>query len=81
MYSTDEISGTEAVVAHQYLVSLLSNNLKREYSEMCSFVRARMSLAIVRFNTLPLRGARDKEVYIRQISNMEDGSVMAMLAP
>ena len=29
-------------------------NMKREYSEMCGFVRARMSLAIVRSNSLLL---------------------------
>ena len=31
---------------------------------MCGFVRAIMSLAIVRSNTLSLQGARNKEAYI-----------------
>ena len=39
-----------------------------------------MSLAIVRFNTLFLRGNRDKEAYIRQRMNLENGAVMALLA-
>ena len=39
-----------------------------------------MSLAIVRSNTLLIRGARDKEVYILQIPDMADWAVMAFLA-
>ena len=48
---------------------------------MCGFVRDLMSLAIVRYNTLLLRGARDKEAYIRQIPDLADGAVMSLLAP
>ena len=66
LYSVDVITGTEAIVSHQRLASLLRNNLKLEYSYMCGFVRARMSLAIVRSNILLLRGVRDKETYICQ---------------
>ena len=61
VYSADGIHGTEAVAAHRRLAPLLSNKLKREYLEMCGFVRARMSLSIVISNTLLLHGARDKE--------------------
>ena len=64
VYSADGIPGTEAVSAQQHLASLLSNKLKQEYLEMCGFVRARMSLSVVRSNTLLLCGARDKEAYI-----------------
>ena len=42
------------------LATLLSYNLKREYSDMCGFVRARMSLEIVRSNSLLLCGPRKK---------------------
>ena len=45
VYFNDGIPGTEAVAA-----LLLSNKLKREYLEMCGFVRDQMSLAIVRSN-------------------------------
>ena len=48
---------------------------------MCGFVRAWMPIAIVRPNTLILRGARDKEPYIQQIPNLEDAAVVALLAP
>ena len=81
VYSTDGNTGREAVAAHQLLLLLLSDKLKQEYSKMCGFVKALISLAIVITNTLPLRGARDKEAYIRQKTIMEDVSVMARLAP
>ena len=68
-------------MAQRLIASLISNKLKWGYSEMCGFIRARISILIVRSNTLILQGARDKEAYIRQIPNLEDGAVMALLAP
>ena len=55
VYSVDGIPGAEALAAQKILTALLSYKLKREYSEMCGFVRERMSLAIVRSNSLLLR--------------------------
>ena len=81
VYSMDGIPVTEGIEAQQCLASLLINKLKREYSEMCHFVRAHMSLSKVASNTLFLRGDRDKEAYIQQRPNMEDGKVMALLEP
>ena len=80
VYSTDVITGTEEVATQRRLASLLSNKLKREYSEIFGFVRARMSLTVVKTNTLLLRGARDKDAYISQIPDLEDGAVMALLS-
>ena len=60
VYSVDGITGTEAVASQRRLSLLLSNKLKREYSEICGFVRSRMSLVIVRSNNLLLFGSRDK---------------------
>ena len=80
-YSVDVIPGTGAVAAQQRLASLLSNNLKREYLEMCGFIRVRVSLTIVRSKTLLLCGSRYKEAYIQQRPNLEDREVMALLAP
>ena len=54
VYSADGIPGVEALAVLKRLAALLSYKLKREYSEMCGFVRARMSLAIVRSNSLIL---------------------------
>ena len=61
MYSTDGIPGMEAVEVNRCLAFMLSNKPKQEHLEMCDFVRAQMSLTIVRSNTILLRGARDKE--------------------
>ena len=66
VYSADGIPGAEALAAQKRLAALLSYKLKREYSEMCCFVRARMSLAIVRSNSLLLRVPRNKRARIRQ---------------
>ena len=81
VYCADGIPVTEAVAAQQRLVLLLSNHLKQKYLEMFDFVRDRMSLVIVRYNTLFLSGASNKEAYARQRPNLEDGVVMALLAP
>ena len=65
-YSADGIPRAEALAAQKRLAALLSYNLKQEYSEMCGFVRARMSLAILRSNSLLLRGPRNKGARIWQ---------------
>ena len=79
--STDRIYGAEALAAQKRLAALLSYKLKREYSEMCGFVRARMSLEIVRSNSLLLRILWYKEARIWQRPDMKDGEVMALIAP
>ena len=65
VYSADGITGADALAAQKRLSALLSYNLKREYFEMCGFVRARMLLAIVRSNSLLLCCPYDKGVRIR----------------
>ena len=62
--SSDRIPGAEALAAQKRLAPLLCYKLKREYSEMCGFVWARMSLAIMRSNSLLLRGPRDNRARI-----------------
>ena len=81
VYSADGIPGAEALAVHKRLAALLSYKLKREYSEMGGFVRARMSLSIVSSNSLLLRGPRDKGARIRQQPELTDGAVMSLLAP
>ena len=80
VYSADRIPGAEALAAQKRLAALLSYKLKREYSEMCGFVRARMSLAIVRSNSVILRGPCDKGSRIHQQPELTDGEVMALIA-
>ena len=60
VYSADGIPGAEALAAQKRLAVLLSYKLKQEYSKMCGFVRARMSLAIMRSNSLLLYDPRKK---------------------
>ena len=81
VYSADGIPGAKALAAQNKLSALLSYKLKREYTEMCGFVRARMLLAIVRSNSLLLSGPRDKEERIWQQPELTDGAVMALLVP
>ena len=81
VYSVDGIPAAEALAVQKRLAALLSYKLKWEYSEMCSFVRERMSLAIVRSNSLLLCGSCDKGARIRQRSELTDGGVMPLLAP
>ena len=66
VYSADRIPGAEALAAKKRLAALLSYKLKQENSEMCGFVQARMSLAIVRSNSLLPRGPHDKRACIRK---------------
>ena len=81
VYSADGITGAEDLAAQRRLSALLSYMLKREYSEMCGFVRERISLAIVRSNSLLVHGPHDKGVRIRHKAKMTDGAVMSLLAP
>ena len=81
VYSVDGITGAEALAAQKRLSALLSYKLKRKYSDMCGFVWARISLAIVRSNSLLLRGSRDKGARIHQRPELTDGAVMSLLAP
>ena len=81
VYSADRIPGAEVIAAQKRLAALLSYKLKREYSEMCGFVRERISLEIVRSNSRLPRGPRNKGARIRQQTELTDGAVMALLAP
>ena len=81
VYYADGIPGAEALAAQKRLAALISYKLKREYSEMCGFVKSRVSLAIVRSKSLILCGPYDKGARIRQQPELMDGAVMAMLTP
>ena len=50
--------GKEARAAEKRLAALLAAKWQRQYSEMVSYVRMRMSLSIVRSVSLCLRGDR-----------------------
>ena len=75
------IPGVEALSAQKRLDALLSYKLKLEYTEMCGFVRSRMSLGIVRSNGMLVSVPWGKEVPIQQRPELTDGVVMVLLAP
>ena len=81
VYSADVITRADTLAAQKRLAALLGYKLKREYSEMCGFVRARMSLAVVRSNGLFLRGPCNKGARIWQRPELTDGAVISLLAP
>ena len=81
VYYSERIPGLEALAAHERLDALLRYKLKQEYSEMCGFVRARMLLAIVRSNSLPLRSPRENGARIRLRPDLTDEAMMVLLAP
>jgi len=76
IYSVDGMACKEARAWEKRVASLLASKMDRPYSEMCGFVRSRMSLAIVRSNTLLLRGQRAHRA-LRPV--LEDGSSFTAL--
>ena len=59
VYSVDGLASKDARNAERRLASVLATKWGRSYADMANFVRTRMSLAIVRSNTLLLRGDRN----------------------
>jgi hypothetical protein len=59
VFSVDGLSGVEATATIKRVTALLSTKWKRAYSEICGFVRSRISIALVRAASHCLRGARD----------------------
>ena len=80
VYSAERIPGAEALATQKILAALLSYKLKKEYSEMCGFVRARMSLTIVSSNSPLLRGPHDKGMGIKKQPELMYGVVISLLA-
>jgi hypothetical protein len=62
VFSVDGMMGSEAAAAAKCLASTLSTKWKRQYSEVCGFVRSRLSVALVRSMSMCLRNARDPTI-------------------
>ena len=58
VYSEDGMASKDARTAERRVTWLLAEKWKRTYSDMAHFIQTRMSLAVVRSNTLLLRGDR-----------------------
>ena len=61
VYSVDGIAGREAQNAKKKLATHLASKWNRGYSQMVFYVRVRMALAVVRANSLLIRGSRDRQ--------------------
>ena len=64
----------EAKAFEKRVASLLASKWDWRYSEMVGFVRGQMSLAVIRANTMLLRGARSSRRFCRP--EIEDGAGM-----
>ena len=68
--STDGLLGREANFLIKKLAALLSEKWSTPYSTVCGFIRARISIAIVRATHLCLRGSRIPSSQISQPSRL-----------
>lgn len=73
VYSVDGMAGQETRAAERRVASLLAAKWGRQYSQMAGWVRARMAIAVVRSNTMMLRGSR---VRTPTRPFIEDGAAM-----
>ena len=60
VYSIDGMAGPMTRAAEKRMASRLAWKWHRQYAEMCGYVRCRMSIAVVRSNTLMWRGSRTR---------------------
>ena len=77
-YTADGMAGREARNAERRLGSHLAEKWERPNSQIVFYVRSLMSFAIVRANSLLIRGSREKRSYrIRPLIEDEDGPGMS----
>ena len=74
VYSVDGIAGREARNAEKRLAALLAAKWRKQYSTMVQYVRVRMTITVVRANSLLIRGSRDRTGARRP--QIEDGYAM-----
>ena len=61
VYSVDGMEGEEVTAARKRLASRLAAKWNRQYSQVCGFVRSRLSFTLVRAASRCLRGTRDTQ--------------------
>ena len=59
VFTVDGCGGVETNAAIKRLAALLAIKWRREYSEVCGYVKSRLSIALVRSASTCLRGSRD----------------------
>ena len=60
IYLVDGMTGKGVRAYEKRITNLLAGKWSREYSSVAGWVKARMALAVVRSNTLLLRGSRTR---------------------
>jgi hypothetical protein len=65
VFSIDGLLGKEATAALKRLATSLAAKWKRSYSEICGFVRSRLSIALVRSSSRCLRADRNSSLRFR----------------
>jgi hypothetical protein len=78
VFSVDGVLGSEAKAASKRLAARLSAKWKRPYSEVCGFVRSRLSVALVRSMSTCLRGARDPAANNAARATWDSGTGLAL---
>ena len=61
VYSVDGIAGREAKNAEKRLAYHLSEKWHKQLPQMVNYVRIQMAIAVVRANSLLIRGSRDRQ--------------------
>jgi hypothetical protein len=77
VFSVDGLQGTECLAASKRLASLLAAKWKRSYSEVCGYVRSRLSVALARSASRCLRADRDPLI-IRPNSDWVAGTGLSL---
>jgi hypothetical protein len=65
VFSVDGLLGKEATAASKRLASCLAAKWKRSYSELCGYVRSRLSLALIRSSSRCLKADRNPTLRFR----------------
>jgi hypothetical protein len=65
VFSVDGLLGKEATAASKRLASCLAAKWKRSYSELCAYVRSRLSLALIQSSSRCLRANRNPTLRFR----------------
>ena len=76
VYTVDGFAAKETRAAERRLAGLLASKWDRPYSEMVSYVRTRMSMSIIRTNSMLLRGGRANS---RRRKGARDGVTAAIV--
>ena len=73
--SVDGMAGKEARAFEKRIAALLAKKWSREYSALAGWVKVRMALAVIRPNTMLLRGSRRRHSWRPEV---EDGVAAGM---